>query len=217
MAISIQDHRVPSSEGYNTYDVYFYDDSISTTVTTSPDKVSEWINEVEWIHRRRLHRLIVGLDVEWRPSSERRRRNPVATLQLCVGRRCLVYQIYHSRYIPQTLADFLSEENYTFVGVGIQSDLGKLYNDYEIGGDAGYVDLRELAANEYGMNSLKNAGLKRLAVVVLETEFDKPRQVTMSRWDNRWLTAEQVQYATVDAFVSFEIGRALNACDYGLD
>jgi len=31
----------------------------------------------------------------------------------------------------------------------------------------------------------------------------------MSRWDNRYLTDEQVAYAAIDAFVSGEIGRAL--------
>ncbi|KAG5009923.1 hypothetical protein JHK82_018547 [Glycine max] len=41
-------------------------------------------------------------------------------------------------------------------------------------------------------------------------EVQKPKWITMSKWDNRCLTAEQVQYATVDAFLSYEIRRKLN-------
>ncbi|KAL8489209.1 hypothetical protein ACS0TY_024728 [Phlomoides rotata] len=213
MSICITDHSY-TSESYSTYDVSFFNDSIFTTVTHDPDGVCDWISDIEYIHRRRLHRLIVGLDVEWRPSFSRGFFNPVATLQICVGRRCLIYQIPHSPYIPQALVDFLSDSEYTFVGVGVGSDLNKLENDYGFGGDAHAVDLGWLAAEEYDRRELKNAGLRELGRIVLGVEVEKPRRVTLSRWDNRRLTGEQVQYATVDAFVSFEIGRILNASDY---
>lgn len=53
------------------------------------------------------------------------------------------------------------------------------------------VDLRRLASDEYGRRDLTTAGLKELGRVVLEKEVEKPRWVTMSRWDNRLPTAEQ--------------------------
>ncbi|PNY01633.1 werner syndrome-like exonuclease-like protein [Trifolium pratense] len=52
-------------------------------------------------------------------------------------------------------------------------------------------------------------GIKSLAVRVIGKSVQKPKKVSMSRWDNPWLYADQVKYATVDAFVSFEIGRRL--------
>ena len=75
---------------------------------------------------------------------------------------------------------------------------------------ANVVDLRSLAV-EMGNRDLRNAGLKGLARAVLGMEIHKPRSVTLSRWDREWLTYEQVQYACIDAFLSFEIGRCLNA------
>lgn len=42
--------------------------------------------------------------------------------------------------------------------------------------------------------------------------FEKPKRVTMSGWNNLKLIDKQVQYACVDAFVSFEIGRRLYSC-----
>jgi hypothetical protein len=44
--------------------VFFDDDAILTTLTDSGDVVDFWLNEIYRIHRRRLRRLVVGLDVE---------------------------------------------------------------------------------------------------------------------------------------------------------
>ncbi|XP_059668278.1 3'-5' exonuclease-like [Cornus florida] len=212
MDVDIVDYELPD-DTHNLYDVTFFDSQIHTIVTHTSSFVDGWISDIEHIHSRRLHRLIVGLDVEWRPSFNRYIENPVATLQLCVGRRCLIYQLLYAGGIPQSLIDFLGNPNYTFVGVGIDSDVEKLTGDHGLV-VATTVDLRGLAAAEYGLRELRNSGLKELARRVLGKELEKPRRITMSRWDNEWLTADQVQYACLDAFLSFEIGRCLNAAGF---
>ncbi|MCE2056088.1 hypothetical protein HAX54_044028 [Datura stramonium] len=212
MALTIEDYRV-QDDRYRLYDVYFYSDRILTTVTSDPDIVTDWINEIEFLHRRRLNRLIVGLDIEWRPSFNRYQQNPVATLQLCVGRRCLIFQLVYCEYIPDALTEFLLNPCYAFVGVGIKNDVEKLEEDYEISVE-NVVDLRQLAADLYNSTNLRRAGLKTLCQVVLGREMEKPRHITMGRWDNEWLDMDQVRYACVDAFVSFDIGKSLNASAY---
>lgn len=190
-----------------TYDVEFFSDIISTVVTVDSAVVTRWISDVMLGQQRRP--LIVGLDTEWGHIPAKGSKQPAATLQLCVGSCCLIYQIFLSPLIPSSLADFLSNRNCSFVGVGVKQDLEKLHNEYGIGGDACHVDLRDVAADGYGVKELKNAGLKRLAKLVLGKEMEKPRHVTMSWWDNRRLRLEQVRYACSDAFVSFEMGRVL--------
>ncbi|KAL0453256.1 UNVERIFIED_CONTAM: hypothetical protein Slati_1303700 [Sesamum latifolium] len=216
MAITSIQYVTCPSITQEAYLVSFFRDTIFTQVTHDPYTVTRWISDIESIHSPRLRCLVVGLDVEWRPSFNRNQQNPVATLQLCVGRRCLIYQIVHSDDdIPESLVDFLSNENYTFVGVNIDSDLDKLETDYdEIETVANTVDLRSLVAWRYRRRDLLNAGLEELAKVVLRKEVEKPRGLTMSRWDSRWLTAAQVQCACIDAFMCFEIGRILKAPDY---
>lgn len=209
ISISIVDHELPY-DNYNTYDVDFHEWSILTMVTSDPSMVDSWIDEIKRIHSHRLHKLIVGIDVEWRPNFNRNIENPVATLQLCVGQRCLIFQLIYASFIPQSLREFLENSDYTFVGVGIESDVEKLLYDYEFGVNC-KVDIGILAADRYGSRALRNAGLKGLAREVLGLEIQKPRRVTLSRWDYEWLTPAQVQYACIDAFLSFEIGRALNA------
>lgn len=71
------------------------------------------------------------------------------------------------------------------------------------------TDLRGLAEIQYGLRELRNSGLKDLTRRVLGKDIIKPKDITMSRWDDQWLTPAQVQYACIDAFLSYEIGRIL--------
>ncbi|XP_044505131.1 Werner Syndrome-like exonuclease [Mangifera indica] len=205
MTISIVDHQLPDPT-HNSYDVKFDDHQILTLVTNTSAIVDSWISEIQRIHRRRLHRLIVGFDVEWRPNYRRDQDNPIAVLQLCVGHRCLIFQLFHAPSIPQSLVNFLANNNYSFVGVGIKKDVEKLYDDYQLRVENVY-DLRDLAVQSTGNQELRNAGLKKLASAILGKDIQKPRRVTMSPWDKQCLSLAQVQYACIDSFISFEIGR----------
>ncbi|KAH7843443.1 hypothetical protein Vadar_016715 [Vaccinium darrowii] len=211
MTITIDDYELPFTT-HNLYDINFHSYKIHTLVTHTPSFVDSWITETLTLYSHPLYSpsLLVGLDVEWCPNRFRNQENLVATLQLCVAQRCLIFQLLYSPHIPQSLINFLANPAHTFVGVGIDEDVEKLTGDYGLT-VANAVDLRVLAAESYGVRELRNAGLTILARQVLGVELVKPWNVTMSRWDTRYLHPSQVQYACVDAFVSFEIGRCLNA------
>ncbi|XP_051194554.1 3'-5' exonuclease-like [Lolium perenne] len=205
---------ITANFGDGNYMVAFDEDDIFTTYTASGDTVNNWLSLIYRIHRRRLDRLIVGLDVEWRPSFTRGvPRGRVALLQICVGRRCLVFQILRADYIPDTLHDFLEDDRFTFVGVGIHGDVGKLRHEYglEVGS---WQDLRYLAAEKLGKPALQSAGLQTLVWEVMDVWPEKPHHVRVSDWDAPRLTAEQLMYACADAFMSFEVGRRLYDDDY---
>ncbi|XP_038698059.1 uncharacterized protein LOC119995620 [Tripterygium wilfordii] len=68
------------------------------------------------------------------------------------------------------------------------------------------LDLRTEAADRLGVPELRNAGLRQLAGEVLGKDLYKPKRITLSRWDNQELTPEQVRYACLDAFLSWQIG-----------
>ncbi|CAO2178912.1 unnamed protein product [Urochloa humidicola] len=194
------------------YTVRFEGDEIITTVTSSGEAVEDWLDEIYYVHRRRLHKLIVGLHVEWRPSFSRA-YSPTALLQLCVGRRCLIFQLIHADYFPDALYEFLGDPDFRFVGVGVEADAERLSNDYEME-VANTVDLAELAAEEMDRPDLRRKGLKAIASAVMEVTVDKPQWVRTGPWDDYCLSGEQVQYACIDAFVSFEVGRMLLTGDY---
>ncbi|XP_044504370.1 Werner Syndrome-like exonuclease [Mangifera indica] len=205
MTIEIHDHRIRCNT-HRYFDVIFYNDTILTLVTHTPAMVDFWISDIQRIHQRRLRRLIVGLDTEWRPNFWPNEDNPIAILQLCVGHRCLIFQLMQAPGIPQSLVNFLTNGNYSFVGVGIHNDVEKLYENYQLH-VVNVFDLRDWAVECTGDQRLRRAGLKRLALAIMGKDIQKPASVTMSWWDNPWLAPLQVQYACIDSFVSFEIGR----------
>ncbi|KAL5743250.1 hypothetical protein ACOSQ2_026366 [Xanthoceras sorbifolium] len=209
--VTIFDHKLSCST-HNIYDVTFHGDRIRSLVTNSPSVVESWISEMELIHRPRLKNLIVGLDTEQHPNSNFKNKHPVATLQLCVGHRCLIFQIIHAPDIPQALEDFLLNDNYSFVGVKIEEDVEKLEKDYNLS-VGNVIDLRTLTAQVLGldMKVWKQAGLKGLSERVLKKKVEKIKEIQLSNWDDRRLSSAQVQYACIDAFVSFEIARTLKA------
>ena len=189
--------------------VRFGHDAITTTVTSSGKAVERWITEV--LSARRIdgsrYDMVAGLDVEWRPSY-RGKQNPVATLQLCVDRRCLIFQLLHADYLPAALPGFLGDRAVRFFGVGVDADAARLRADHglEVGRA---VDLRGYAEEYAGRPDLRQAGLRAIAAAVLGVDLAKPHGVTTSRWDARSLSDEQITYGCLDAFVSSEVAGKL--------
>ncbi|XP_058741771.1 3'-5' exonuclease-like [Vicia villosa] len=169
--------------------------------------ISDWLSNLS--RNSHTRRYLVGIDVEWLLNRLPSMDNPVAVLQLCVDRECLVFQILHAPYVPDSLVAFLENQNNTFVGVGVGEDVEKLLRDYTLH-VANFVKLCTLAAERLG-DHMKRVGLKTLALHVLGRGMEKPRKITMSKWNDLNLSPQQVRYACLDAFVSFEIGRVLNA------
>ncbi|KAL9154946.1 hypothetical protein ABFS82_10G150000 [Erythranthe guttata] len=210
MNVKIEEFKLP----FDTHKLYNViidnNDVIETLVTHDPTMVCMWINNTEILNRPRLHRLLVGLDTEWRSIVVEGRVQTVSVLQLCVGKSCLVYQILHAEEIPHELVSFLENPDYTFVGIGVDKDVEKLLGDYNLKVTK-VRDLRTWAAKELEAKELRYAGLKTLVNLVVGKDMEKPKRITMSRWDNRVLSRGQVSYACLDAYFSFEIARLLSS------
>ncbi|XP_025815353.1 Werner Syndrome-like exonuclease, partial [Panicum hallii] len=172
------------------------------TLTESGDVVESWVDKTYSIHRRSRHPLVAGLDVEWRPARE---PGPVAVLQVCVGRRCLVFQIRRANYVPDALSNFLADRRFAFVGVGIRDDAARLRDGYGLEVSRA-VDLRRHAARTLGRPELRGAGLRALVREVMGVRMEKPHNVRVSAWDRRKLTEDQCKYACADAFASMQVG-----------
>ncbi|RCV26523.1 hypothetical protein SETIT_5G252400v2 [Setaria italica] len=197
--------RKRSTYAYDTDVVMDDGTTIRTTVTNSGDAVKLFLKEV---YKYGQH-LIVGLDTEWRTINHRdgHHSHRMAVLQLCVGYSCLVFQIVRADYVPAVLKAFLACPNHSFVGVGVDNDVERLYDDCKIL-VANAVDLRYVAAEVLSRPELRKVGLKTLTREVMGVHIDKPMELTKSRWSQP-LSMEQVRYACIDAFVSYEIGRLL--------
>jgi hypothetical protein len=135
---------------YNTNIVMVDGTMIWTMVTSSGGAVKRFLREIE-IHKNQ-RRLIVGIDTEWHVilDSNRRRSHRTAVLQLCVGHRCIVFQIAHTDYVLSgTLRAFFACPDHHFTGVGVDDDVKRLYEDYgfEV---ASAVELKSLSTEVLG-------------------------------------------------------------------
>ncbi|MED6152983.1 hypothetical protein PIB30_097203 [Stylosanthes scabra] len=151
--------------------------------------------------------VVVGLDVEWRPTGIPNTSNKSATLQLCIDDKCLILQLFYIDNLPLSLKNFLMNPKFTFVGVEVASDISKISNEYGLNCGV-HVDIRNLAMEKlpdrYG-----RPGLKDLARDVVGLSMKKPKHVSMTNWEARVLSIEQVEYGCIDAYASYKIGDTL--------
>ncbi|KAI3870941.1 hypothetical protein MKX03_025129 [Papaver bracteatum] len=208
-----------SNSTYHTYDVYYHNNGIRTTVT-----LPWWINGLQMsttISAISLNNLVVGFDIKW--TRQRRdhnsARNKVAVLQLSLCRRCLIFQISWCHSIPESLHDFLRDEKFVFVGVGIDGDAHKIWLDYgitvaraeELGSLAAYKLTK--TCKEYKESHFHKSGLRDLAMNVLGVELPKKSEIQLSNWNHCLLCRIYIhtEYACLDAFVSFRLGIRLRS------
>ncbi|KAI3873349.1 hypothetical protein MKX03_003218 [Papaver bracteatum] len=201
---------------------------IKTVVTKDAETVDHWIQQLYSDYKETLdrcaktenswarHRFIVALDVEWKPATHDNQA-PIAILKLCVGSywftaRCLIFQISRCFQLPKSLHWFLQDDNLRFVGLDIEAVSGKLEKEFDLSVKRA-VDLRDLVAENYPdkEKEVKSLDLMGLAKIVLRSkEIERPRDVTVSNWNQKYLTQPQIMYAVADAYVTFKIGDALN-------
>ncbi|XP_019184183.1 PREDICTED: exonuclease 3'-5' domain-containing protein 2-like [Ipomoea nil] len=174
--------------------VSFHGVDLNVTVAKRAMEVDNWINTTIGNHWHHLRDLVVGLDIEWHPNPPSTDfNNPAATLHLCIGNSCLIFQLLHRDYIPHSLLNFLACPLFTFVGVGVQDDAEKLFQDHGLIVRK-TVDLRYLAAWVMDLKEFSRMGLKRMALEILGQVMEKPLQVTLSDWDAKHLTFDQIEY-----------------------
>ncbi|WJX23375.1 hypothetical protein P8452_12585 [Trifolium repens] len=197
------------------YTVNLHGNEIKVTVTAVASVVRKWLNAALFFRRRYIHqnRLIVGLGVQWTPGG---RDPPADTLQLCIGRRCLIFQLAHANYIPTNLRNFLRNADNTFVGFWNHSDRRKLESSVdEIKMYRDPLDLRLYAeADEDDDENLARASVDEIVKKCLGYEIELSGEIGRSDWDDKVLSDEQVVYASVDAYCAFQIGKNVKAWKY---
>ncbi|KAJ1689629.1 hypothetical protein LUZ63_013784 [Rhynchospora breviuscula] len=189
--------------------------TIKTTVTSSGRVVSKWINDI--LHFRRPFNdvidLVIGLHTTeccsdgLHGTSE---ENPLALLQLCVGHRCLIFQLNHCDSIPRELTELFLNKRVNFVGDRIYFAIRKLDKEYGLKMESYGGDLSDLTSRRVGrpgMTCLDKQEVLWEAMEIMRVE--KPSSAICSDWGSPVLTPDQIEYAALDAFTSYELGQRL--------
>ncbi|GBG78331.1 hypothetical protein CBR_g26360 [Chara braunii] len=185
---------------------------LEVTVSREASVVDAWLDRLVEEEQRSDGR-VLGLDIEWTPCYMKGQYNPAALLQLSSATRCLIVQLLHMDRRSQKLVGlFAPSSQFRFAGVGVRDDLTRLTADHFMPPcEEKAVDLGTLAAKVLGKPDVRGWGLKALGREVLSYEMQKPKKVCMSRWGSRLLSVEQVRYASLDAWVSYLIWKALDS------
>ncbi|KFK36274.1 hypothetical protein AALP_AA4G101200 [Arabis alpina] len=151
---------------------------------------------------------IVGFDIEWKPSRTKGfLPGKAAVVQICVDNDyCHVMHIFHSG-IPQGLKDLIEDSTLVKVGVGIDGDSVKLFNDYGVS-IKGIEDLSVLANKKLG-GVWKQWGLASLTKTLVCKELLKPNHIRLGNWEAYPLSVIQLQYAATDAYASWNLYQVL--------
>ncbi|KAJ4733823.1 hypothetical protein LUZ62_055618 [Rhynchospora pubera] len=184
---------------------------VKTTVTAEPFAASCWIDDILSIHGHRIDGLIVSLGIECRPRIAHGRPGvvPASLLHVCVEDRCLVFQLLYCTYIPDKLSDFLSDDRIRLVGVKIRDHVEKLEEEYPIMVRGPAVDLRELAAEKWGVQLTRLSTLYDLVAVYWPEMRLHNWAIDYIDWGRLELQLEQIELVTVKSFSQYEVGRRL--------
>uniref|UniRef100_A0A0A9FZA8 3'-5' exonuclease n=1 Tax=Arundo donax TaxID=35708 RepID=A0A0A9FZA8_ARUDO len=159
----------------------------------------------------------LGFDLEWRPFP--RRGEPpckVAVMQLCMEKTlCYVLHIAHSG-VPRILKSLLEDSSSIKVGICIDNDARKMFNDYDVCVQP-LMDLSNLA-NVKLAGPPKRWSLASLTEMITCKELPKPSNIRMGNWEACFLSKHQLQYAATDAYISWYLYEALqNLPDYNAE
>ncbi|KAK4257877.1 hypothetical protein QN277_007408 [Acacia crassicarpa] len=207
MAFTIDELDAPAS--HRLFNVNLNGTNIVVTLTETAAVVRRWIGTTNHFRRKFHGRLVVGLGVQWTLGGT---NLPTDTLQLCMGCRCLVYQLSNSPNVPGSLRRFLMDSGNTFVGFWNHSDRWKLQiSKHRLQMLRDPLDMRKYAQTDDG-ESLETATIER----IVEEHLGIPgvpisREIRMSDWDDIYLSNEQVLQVTLDAHCVFDIGKNIRA------
>ena len=140
---------------------------------------------------------IVGLDTETKPSFKRGVVHKVSLLQVSTEEECFLFRLNKTGF-PEQLAELLSNEKITKVGLALRDDLNGLFRQQNFK-PKGFVDIQNEVRN-YGILELS---LQKVYALIFGKKISKSQRLT--NWENDVLTPQQQIYAATDAWATLRI------------
>lgn len=159
--------------------------------------------------RELIFHTIIGFDTEWNRFCPK----GVHTIQLSTFDTCYIFQLKKLEIFPSSLKFILESKEICKIGFSVEQDCKRLL-DHNVFVQT-IFDLQEFISDYQtsisifrGLNSNKPTpiSLKSVCVQYLEfIPFWKEKETTLSRWNQKYLTEKQLNYAASDAWICLHL------------
>ena len=143
---------------------------------------------------------VVGFDTETKPAFQKGVIHDISLIQLSVDNTIFLFRI-NKIGLDQKILDILSSPHILKVGIDIKNDISGLMKIKKFQ-PSNFLDLNQLAINK----GFKSIGAVKLAIMLLGYRISKRQR--LSDWSADTLTAAQIEYAAVDAWICPKILQA---------
>lgn len=139
----------------------------------------------------------VGFDTETRPSFKKGTHYKISLMQISTDEACFLFRLNRIG-IPQSLEDFLVNDNILKIGLSLRDDFGAIRKRTDIK-PANFLDLQ----NYVGQFGIEDASLQKIYAILFEKKISKGQR--LSNWEADVLTEQQKKYAALDAWACLRI------------
>jgi hypothetical protein len=173
---------------------------VTVFVTASASVAEQWINNTvsQGADHLRRFRLEVGLSMD--PGAN--------MLHLCVGVRCLIFQLSRTDCIPPNLRGFIYSRQCKFGGFWNSDYRRMLYSKHGLVMHLGPLDLTCLK------DGLENLSTEGIIYECLGFKVELKEEIRTSDWGQEKLSNDQVLYACVESYCALNCGVKLNLWFY---
>lgn len=154
---------------------------------------------------------VIGFDAEWSvyfgQFNKKLKEDKIGTIQIALpDGRTFVFHLLGMKGVPHALAQILRDPKVIKVGRQISGDCKRLGRDWGVQiPDNSFLDLGPMCRKR-GLIPDARKGLAELSQIVLQKYLPKPSHVRLSTgWSNPDLSADQIKYAALDAWISLAI------------
>jgi hypothetical protein len=143
----------------------------------------------------------VGFDSEQKPTFKKGQAdNGVCLIQLATETKCYLIQIKQIKNI-KPLIEFLENDKIIKIGTGLKGDNEALFKEFNLRLKS-TIDLENVFKK---LSSKNQIGAKKAALIILNENLQKSKNMSRSNWENKDLTDGQIKYASEDATVVYDV------------
>ena len=181
-------------------------------VSSNENEASFLCNEMISQNRSNVNsseKCVVGFDCEWDINNRHPKSVITDLVQICCSEDTVfLFHLARMNSFPTGLREIVENAKFIKTGVNVSGDVFRLQRQFNLSNVGSDVKDLEMMANKV-LKSNQNWSLDRLCLHVLNKQLPKTQSIRCGNWSDFSLSAEQIKYAALDAYVSWKLYNCL--------